>query len=119
VMPSDHVIDDLPAFHAAIAAATPYVADRWLVTFGIAADRPETGYGYIAVGEALGGGVHRVARFVEKPDRATAEAMIAAGGHAWNGGIFLFRADAYLDALATYAPEILSAARTAMAKSER
>ncbi|WP_136163802.1 mannose-1-phosphate guanylyltransferase/mannose-6-phosphate isomerase [Sphingomonas flavalba] len=119
VMPSDHVIDDLPAFHAAIARALPYVADRWLVTFGIAADAPETGYGYIAVGDALGDGIHRVARFVEKPDRAAAEAMLAAGGHAWNGGIFLLRADAYLDALAAHAPEILTAARSAMAWGEQ
>ena len=119
VMPSDHVIDDIPAFHAAIEAALPHVADGWLVTFGIAPDAPETGYGYIRIGAPIGGGVSRVERFVEKPDQASATEMLASGGHAWNGGIFLFRADAYLDALAAHAPAMLDAARTAMAKAER
>jgi mannose-1-phosphate guanylyltransferase len=109
VMPSDHVIADEAAFMAAIDAALPLVRDGWLTTFGIAPDGPETGYGYIQVGEALRGGVHRVARFVEKPDRARAEAMIAGGDHVWNGGIFLFRADAFLAALAEHAPAMLSA----------
>ncbi|WP_268796217.1 mannose-1-phosphate guanylyltransferase/mannose-6-phosphate isomerase [Sphingomonas sp. Leaf412] len=119
VMPSDHVIADRDAFHAAIHAALPLVEQGWLVTFGIAPDAPETGYGYIKVGEELAPGVNRVARFVEKPQRAVAEAMLASGDHAWNGGIFLFRADAFLDALATHAPEILTAARAAMDGARR
>src|SRR6476646_4974500 len=119
VMPSDHVIADVAAFHRAVAAALPLVREGWLATFGIAPDAPETGYGYIAMGEALAGGVQRVERFVEKPDLATAEAMLADGRHVWNGGIFLFRADAYLDALAAYAPAILEAAKRAMAAAER
>lgn len=119
VMPSDHVIADEAAFMAAVDAALPLVAEGWLTTFGIAPDGPETGYGYIQVGEALSPGIHRVARFVEKPDRTRAEAMIASGDHVWNGGIFLFRADAYLAALATYAPAILAAAQAAVAKAER
>ena len=114
VMPSDHVIADIGAFHAAIAAAQPLVADGWLATFGIAPDGPETGYGYIQVGDEAAPGVHRVARFVEKPDRARAEAMIASGDHVWNGGIFLFRSDAYLAALARFAPAMLEATRAAM-----
>ena len=117
VMPSDHVIADDAAFMAALEAALPLVAEGWLVTFGIAPNGPETGYGYIAVGEALAAGVHRVARFVEKPDRARAEAMIASGDHVWNGGIFLFRADAYLAALGEHAPAMLDAARAAIAKA--
>lgn len=119
VMPSDHVIADVPAFHAAIDAALPLVGEGWLVTFGIEPDAPETGYGWIQTGEAIASGVHRVARFVEKPPRDRAEAMLAAGGHAWNGGIFLFRADMYLGALASYAPEILHAAQQAMAGADR
>lgn len=115
VMPSDHVIADRDAFHAAIHAALPLVEQGWLATFGITPDAPETGYGYIQVGEELAPGVHRVARFVEKPKRDVAEAMLATGDHAWNGGIFLFRADVFLDALATHAPAILDAARAAMA----
>lgn len=119
VMPSDHVITDEAAFMAAVDAALPFVEAGWLVTFGIAPDGPETGYGYIQIGDVLGSGVNRVARFVEKPDRARAEAMIAAGGHVWNGGIFLFRADAFLAALAAHAPDMLVAAQAAVASAER
>lgn len=119
VMPSDHVILDVDAFHAAIARALPLVRDGWLVTFGIAPDTPETGYGYIKVGEPLADGVHRVDRFVEKPPREVAEAMLASGDHAWNGGIFLFRADRYLDALAQFAPDMLAAAQASMASAVR
>jgi mannose-1-phosphate guanylyltransferase len=119
VMPSDHVITDVEAFHAAVQTALPLVQEGWLITFGITPDAPETGYGWIKVGEALAEGVHRVERFVEKPPRETAEAMLAAGGHTWNGGIFLFRADAFLGALASYAPEILHAAQQAMEKGKR
>ncbi|ATY33623.1 mannose-1-phosphate guanylyltransferase/mannose-6-phosphate isomerase [Sphingomonas psychrotolerans] len=119
VMPSDHVIADVDAFHAAIQAALPLVQEGWLVTFGIAPDAPETGYGWIKVGERLAEGVHRVARFVEKPPRDKAEAMLAAGDHAWNGGIFLFRADMYLGALSVYAPDMLVAAQAAMDKARR
>ncbi|WBH18212.1 mannose-1-phosphate guanylyltransferase [Sphingomonas radiodurans] len=119
VMPSDHVIEDVDAFRAAIAAALPVVQDGWMVTFGIAPDAPEIGYGYIKVGEPIADGVHRVDRFVEKPPLADAEAMLADGGYAWNGGIFLFRADAYLDALAQYEPVMLDAVRRSLAEGER
>jgi len=119
VMPSDHVIADVEAFRAAVEAAMPMVADGWLVTFGIAPDAPETGYGWIQVGDQLAEGVHRVARFVEKPPRDRAEAMLAAGDHVWNGGIFLFRADMFLGALAAHAPTILTAAQTAMRDARR
>ena len=119
VMPSDHVIADEAAFMAAVEAALPLVAKGWLVTFGIAPDGPETGYGYIQVGEAVAAGVHRVARFIEKPDRARAEAMIAGGDHVWNGGIFLFRADAFLGALAVHAPDMLAATQVSVAKARR
>ncbi len=119
VMPSDHVIADVPAFHAAIEAAMPLVAEGWLVTFGITPDAPETGYGWIRIGEALAPGVHRVARFVEKPVRERAEEMLAAGDHAWNGGIFLFRADIFLGALAAHAPGMLTATQEAMTKARR
>ncbi|VXC52455.1 mannose-1-phosphate guanylyltransferase/mannose-6-phosphate isomerase [Sphingomonas sp. AX6] len=113
VMPSDHVIADQPAFQRAVDLALPLVRDGWLVTFGIAPDAPETGYGYLHIGEQVADGAHKVARFVEKPPRAAAEAMIASGDHAWNGGIFLFRADAFLNALGEHAPDILAAATAA------
>lgn len=117
VMPSDHVITDVPAFHAAIERAMPIVARGWLVTFGIAPDAPETGYGWIRQGELVAPGVHRVDSFVEKPPLDRAEAMLADGGHHWNGGIFLFRADMYLAALAAHAPDMLVACQQAMARA--
>ncbi len=123
VMPSDHVILDELAFHAATRAALPHVADGWLATYGITPDGPETGYGYIQTGEALSSkgspDVMRVARFVEKPDRARAEAMLATGDHVWNGGIFLFRADAFLEALDRFQPDMRVTCDTAMAKAVR
>ena len=121
VMPSDHVIGDVDAFHAAIARAMSLVAQGWLVTFGIDPDAPETGFGWIQRGEALGdnagGGVFRVRRFVEKPPLDAAEAMLASGDYSWNGGIFLFRADIYLQALGQHDPGILVAAEAAMGKA--
>jgi mannose-1-phosphate guanylyltransferase len=119
VMPSDHVIGDPQAFRAAIDAAQPIVEEGWLATFGITPHQPETGYGYIERGEALAPGVHRARRFVEKPDRATAEAYVASGRFSWNGGIFLFSARAYLDALDVHDPEIATAARRAMSDARR
>lgn len=115
VMPSDHVILDQSAFDAATDALLPIVAQGWLATYGISPTGPETGYGYIQTGEVLCAGVAQVARFVEKPDITRATEMLTAGDHVWNGGIFLFRADVYLAALAVDAPDILSAAQAAMA----
>ena len=119
VMPSDHVIQDVDAFHAAIHAALPLVEQGWLATFGIAPESPETGYGWIKRGEALADGMYRVEQFVEKPPLDKAQAMLAGGDHYWNGGIFLFRADIYLAALAAHAPAMLVAAQTAMEKARR
>lgn len=121
VMPSDHVIADVPAFHAAIAAAAPAARDGRLVTFGIQPHYPETGYGYIAKGDALDadGVVHTVAQFVEKPPRAQAEAYLAGGRHYWNGGIFLFSAGVLLDELERYAPAVAASSGHAMAASRQ
>ncbi len=114
VMPSDHVIVDVEAFDKAIDAALPLVERGWLVTFGITPNAPETGYGYIRIGEEISPGAHKVSRFVEKPDAATAAIMLASGDHVWNGGIFMFRADAFLRALAAHAPAMLAASQAAM-----
>ncbi|HEV7234095.1 MAG TPA: sugar phosphate nucleotidyltransferase [Sphingorhabdus sp.] len=119
VMPSDHVILDTSAFSAATDALLPFVQEGWLATYGIAPTRPETGYGYIRTGDTLAGGVATVASFVEKPDATRAAQMIAGGDHVWSGGIFLFRADIYLGALAVHAPETLASAQAAMREAER
>lgn len=116
VMPSDHVILDVPAFHSAIDAAMAVVDQGWLVTFGIAPTAPETGYGYIQLGDTIDGSVRKVARFVEKPDALRAQAMLDSGDHAWNGGIFLFRAGDYLDALRAFEPDMATAAKSALDK---
>ncbi|WP_260583363.1 sugar phosphate nucleotidyltransferase [Sphingopyxis sp. PET50] len=88
VMPSDHVIADVPAFHAAIAKAARLAQADWLVTFGIAPTHPDTGFGYIASGAAIGGAGENwgfaVDRFVEKPPLEEAEHMLASGGYSWN-----------------------------------
>lgn len=119
VMPSDHVILDGEAFTAATASLLPMVEDGWLATYGIAPTGPETGYGYIRMGDEQASGVHQVSRFVEKPDAATATEMISSGDHVWNGGIFLFRADIYLGVMAVHAPDMLAAAQSAMATARR
>lgn len=115
VMPSDHVIKDEEAFRAAVTAAADAAREGWLLTFGIRPSGPETGYGYIRRGAALAPAVHEVARFVEKPDLATAEHYVASGDYAWNGGIFLFRSSDYLSALGTHAPDVLAACEAAVA----
>lgn len=117
VMPSDHVIADLPAFLAAIDIALPAAEAGWLVTFGITPTGPETGFGYIAMGDALpdAAGVRRAARFIEKPAQDRAEAMLAAGDHVWNAGIFLMRADRLLAELDQHAPAMHAACEAAMA----
>jgi mannose-1-phosphate guanylyltransferase len=119
VMPSDHVVTDTGAFDAATRALLPLVENGWLATYGIAPTGPETGYGYIQMDSAQATGVHAVARFIEKPDATHAAAMIASGDHVWNGGIFLFRGDVYLNALAVHAPEMLAAVQAAMDKAVR
>jgi mannose-1-phosphate guanylyltransferase/mannose-1-phosphate guanylyltransferase/mannose-6-phosphate isomerase len=119
VRPIDHAIGDVGAFRAAIERAAPFAEQDWLVTFGIAPDRAETGFGYIKLGAPHADGVHRVQRFVEKPPLADAERMLREAGHVWNGGIFLFRAKAYLDALGRQAPAVLGSVRAAMENRRR
>lgn len=119
VMPSDHVIADVPAFHAAIAKGARLAQQDWLVTFGITPDAPETGFGYIAGGAPLGEEGFAVDRFIEKPPLADAEAMLAAGGYSWNAGIFLFRAARMRDAMLTHCRAIFEAADRAVAAGMR
>jgi mannose-1-phosphate guanylyltransferase/mannose-1-phosphate guanylyltransferase/mannose-6-phosphate isomerase len=118
VMPSDHLIGDAPAFEAAVARGAPLAQEGWLVTFGCRPNRAETGYGYIKQGRELAPDAFQVDRFVEKPDETRAAAYVADGGYHWNAGIFLFRADAFLAAMAAHAPEALAACRRAVKEGE-
>lgn len=109
VLPADHRIEESPAFGEAVGRAVELARKGYLVTFGIVPQGAHTGYGYLERGEAIGEGAplgYAVARFIEKPDRERAEAFAASGRHFWNAGIFCFRADAFLAALAEAAPEI-------------
>ncbi len=111
VCPSDHLISDQTILDQAVRDALPVAAEGDLLTFGISPTRPETGYGYIKAGMPTGAQstVLQVDRFVEKPDLATAEAMLKAGGYYWNSGMFLFRADRILEELSAHEPGILEA----------
>ena len=113
VCPSDHHIADTEAFRAAASKGAKLARDGWLVSFGIAPDGPETGYGYIRRGDALDNG-YRVAEFVEKPDLERAKSFIASGDFAWNGGIFMFRADRLLEELQAHRPEMARLVREAV-----
>lgn len=119
VMPSDHVIADVDAFHAAVGRGARLAQQDWLVTFGISPDRPDTGFGYIASGGALGTDGFAVDRFVEKPPLKKAERMLAAGGYSWNGGIFLFRAGRMREAMLDHCRAIFEAADAAVAAGMR
>ena len=117
VQPSDHVIASLPDFHRAVMVAVGAAQTGRLVTFGIRPDRPDTGYGYIQGGGMLDGieGVLDVERFVEKPDRDTAQRFVDSGAFYWNSGIFLLGARAFLDELAAINVGMLEACQRAMA----
>ena len=119
VLPADHLIRDEAAFREAVVAGMAQAESGALVTFGIKPDAPVTGYGYIRIGRALDARVHAIGAFVEKPDAERARAYLESGEYLWNSGMFLFRADAYLQALEQYAPAILAATRAAYEAASR
>ena len=118
VCPSDHHIADSAAFQAAARAAAGLASAGWLTAFGIEATGPETGFGYLQRGEAIGPNGCKVARFVEKPNLARAEQFLAEGTYAWNGGIFAFRAGTFLEELAKHRPSIAALVRLAVAAGD-
>lgn len=123
LMAADHDIRDTSAFVAAVRTAIQAAEQGRIVTFGIVPTRAETGYGYLKAGRPLSGGsgdaVFEVERFIEKPDLATAEIFLAAGGYLWNGGLFLFRADVFLTELGKFEPAMAADAADSYAKGRR
>ncbi|MFM7784759.1 MAG: mannose-1-phosphate guanylyltransferase/mannose-6-phosphate isomerase, partial [Gammaproteobacteria bacterium] len=113
VLPADHVIRDHAALQRVALQGLALANTGALVTFGIVPDRPETGYGYIQKGAATAHGAFAVSHFVEKPDLATATGYLQSGQYLWNSGMFLFRADRYLQELGEHAPEMLAVCRRA------
>ena len=116
VMPADHVILDKPAFQAVVRQGALLAAEGAVVTFGITPDSPETGYGYIQSGALYGNGdgnASTIARFVEKPDQATAQSYLDAGTYSWNSGLFMAKASVWLAAMAVCRADILAACQTA------
>jgi len=117
VAPSDHVITDAPAFHRAVEAGRAAAEAGNLVTFGVTPDRPETGFGYLEL-EKPSDAPQKVLKFREKPDEATARAMLAEGRFLWNAGIFLGRVRDFLAAFETHAPELIGPVQAAVAQAE-
>ena len=114
VLPADHLVKDVPAFHAALRQGVAAARAGKLVTFGIVPTAPETGYGYIRRG-AGAGPAYPVAQFVEKPNATRAAEYLASGEYLWNSGMFMFRARRYLEELAEFAPAMLTECRAALA----
>ncbi|MEO1109740.1 MAG: mannose-1-phosphate guanylyltransferase/mannose-6-phosphate isomerase [Pseudomonadota bacterium] len=117
VAPSDHVVPDTTAFHAAVARGIEAISARSdLVTFGIKPDRPETGYGYLKLSQTpdASGAAIPLHRFVEKPDLDRAEAMLEDGSYLWNSGIFLFAVRDIIGAFEQHAPELIDPVRQAV-----
>ncbi len=122
MMPADHLIKRSDQFRAAVVAGAALASDGALVTFGVVPDKPETGYGYIQLGDAIATEQpprHVIAKFEEKPDLATATRYLDDGGYRWNSGIFLMRASVWLDAIGQFNAKILEACRGAVASSVR
>jgi len=114
VLPADHVVADKPAFHQAVIEAKKLAEQDLLVTFGIVATEPETGYGYIKAGDTAYGTAFNVAAFVEKPDLETAVQYLRSGDYFWNSGMFAFKAGRFLRELEKFNPKMLAVCREAL-----
>jgi len=119
VLAADHVIRDAEGFRETVKAMLPLAEDGKLITFGIPASRPDTGFGYIHCGEKITDNAFHVDAFVEKPDKDKAVEYVAAGDYYWNSGMFLFQAKTYLAELALWQPEILDCCQAAWQNRER
>jgi mannose-1-phosphate guanylyltransferase/mannose-6-phosphate isomerase len=118
VLPADHVIRDVQAFHAAVTVAVAAARRGKLVTFGVVPTQAETGYGYIRRKEGKGP-AYDVAQFVEKPDQARAQEFVASRQYYWNSGMFVFQAQRYIAELKRFSPDVLAACEAALAAAQR
>ena len=123
IVPADHAITDTAAFLTAIEAGARAAGAGYLVTFGIQPDKPETGFGYLKKGDEITGmgaapALFRVERFVEKPSLAVAGEYLQSGNYFWNSGIFMFRAEQFLEILGRLRPAMLEACRQAVTKGK-
>lgn len=124
---ADHVIDDVPAFHAAVRAAVTVARTGRVVTIGIEPTRAATAFGYIELGDRLDASVeeqfeppvYQVRAFVEKPDAETAAAYLATGRFRWNAGMFVARVGVLMDRLAAYQPDLAAGLRAIAAEPAR
>jgi len=117
VLAADHVIDDINSFQTAVKQAHIHAKNNKLVTFGVIADKPETGYGYIKRDTPIkdsNGDAFLVSSFVEKPDLSTANNYVESGKYYWNSGMFMFKASQYINVLKKYSPTIYEACVNAM-----
>lgn len=121
VMPADHVITDTKAFQDAVAQGAALAMGNTVVTFGVQPTAPETGYGYIQAGPTLASGqsaAKAIARFVEKPDAATAQTYVNSGDYLWNSGLFMVRASVWLSAIQLCRSDISDACHRAFAQMQ-
>ncbi len=119
VLPADHYLEEIGKFKKVLDCGVKEAKKGRLITFGIVPRSPEIGYGYIKKGDRVSECVYAVEKFVEKPDRVTAEEYLKSGDYYWNSGMFLFRADSYLSELKEYAPDIYEKAKEAWEKGKR
>jgi mannose-1-phosphate guanylyltransferase/mannose-1-phosphate guanylyltransferase/mannose-6-phosphate isomerase len=117
LVPSDHAISDAAAFRAAVTAGAMAAGEGQIVTFGIAASRPETGFGWLESGAQTHPSVMKLEQFIEKPDKKRAEDLLKDKRYLWNAGVFLARADVMIAAFRAHAPEVLSAVEAALDKA--
>lgn len=119
LMPADQVVVNPERFRAAVEYGAQVASTGKIVTFGIRPTRPETGFGYMKIGEPLSEQAWAIAAFIEKPDAARARAFVDAGDYYWNGGMFLFQSGTFLTELGQFEPEILAAASVSLTRARR
>ncbi len=118
VLPADHAITNISAYHTAVEQAYQFALKDKLVTFGIKSDSPETGFGYIKVGKDLSDSGHELSEFVEKPDLKTAEQYLQSGDYVWNSGMFMMKARVWLQKIKLFSPDILTQCEKAFMASQ-